>query len=181
MELLTAYNICLRAVNESPISDIETESYIVAQIEPLLDSKRQTILLKGFPFNTHTMTLTADDSDQIVIPATYLKIRFPAAHQERLTVYNGKVYDRTTQEYWSTDLTVEVVLDIAFAEIPEAYAQWIAREAAVEFEVQVHGLTAAYQFLKKQANQAMQTACNSEFVSIDTMSGFTSLRGAYGA
>lgn len=180
MELLTAYNICLRAVNEEAISDIQTESYLIAQLEPLLDSVRRRILLKGHPFNVHTVTLPAD-AGGVEIPAAYLTVRFAESLKHRLTIYNGKVYDRAENENWTDELTLDVVLDVPFAQIPEVYAEWIAREAAEEFEVQVHGLTAAYQHLHRQAMLAKQTALNSEFVSIDGMNGFVNIQGAYNA
>lgn len=178
MELLAAMNICLRAVNEEAVSDTQTESYLVAQLEPLLESVRRRILMKGHPFNIHTVTLAAD-ANGVQIPAAYLAVRWPESLKTRLSEFNGKVYDKAEQGYWTDSLTLDVVLDISFAQIPEVYAEWIAREAAVEFEVQVHGLTPAYHHLRTLANYAKQTALNSEFVSIDGMAGFVAIQGAF--
>lgn len=176
---LYVYNTCLRAVNYSPIDSIDTEDYLVAQLQPLVDSVRRRICLKGHPFNTHTTTLPAD-ANGVTVPDTYLIVRLPTNLAETLTIYNGRLYDRTTQQYHTAAIEVEVVLDIALYEMPQAYLEWLAKEAAAEFEVQVHGMTPAFQYLNRQYLFAKQTALNSEPVmALDTMSGFTAIKGAF--
>jgi hypothetical protein len=176
------YNIPLRAANCAPISDIHTENYLLAQLEPLVNAVKRRVLLSGYPFNTHTVTLTPDNEGEIAIPQTYLAIRFPSHLQERLTIYNGKVYDRTTQEYYSSSLEVQAVLDIALEQIPELYAEWIAREAAVEFVVQVNGTDGTFPFWQRQATLAKVAALNSEPIqALDAFSGFTQVRSAFGS
>ena len=176
---LYVYNTMLRAVHWSPISDPETEDYLVAQCQPTVESVRRRICLSGQPFNTHTTTLAAD-ANGVDVPDEYLAIRFPVDLQDRLTIFNGKVYDRTTQQNWTTALAVDVVLNIALTELPPLYLEWLAKEAAEEFAVQVNGMTAEVSYLHRQALLAKQAALNSEPVqALDAMVGFTAIRGAF--
>lgn len=177
--LLEAYNIVLRAANESPITTLETDTYTVALVEPVLDSVRRRILQEGWNFNSDCIQFTPDEEDQIVVPSTYFAVKFPDNLKERLTVRNGKVWDRSTQEYYSTAFKAEVRLDLAFCQLPPLAQQYIARLAACEFEEQVHGPSAAHALLTQRANKAKANLFNSEFCSFDGLIGFSVISGAY--
>jgi hypothetical protein len=177
---LRAFNIVLRAVNQSPITSLDDgDSYMAAQIEPLLDSVRVRVLDKASNYNVDCVEFTPDENGVIHCPGdSYRAIRFPVNLKDKLTIRNQKVWDRSTQTYFNEAFTAEVILDLPFCAIPPLWQEYIAREAAAEFAV-ASGQGEDYAMLLRMANRARATAYNSEFTSIDSMIGFEAIRGAF--
>lgn len=166
MDLLTAFNIILRAVNEEAIGDLETESYIVSQVEPVLESTRLEILEHGYQFNTDKQTLTADNDGVISVPSGTLRVLVPDSLRGRVIERGGKLWDRENSEHYAEDIEVWLVKDVQFEDLPELFARWIAYEAAVQFDLQVHQ-GALFAALRQQADKAKIAAANSEYVTFD--------------
>jgi hypothetical protein len=180
MTELESYNQILAYAGEEPISDLETASYTVNLISSQFPVIKRRILASGFSFNTDKMTLPVDGNGQVVVPSEVIKLRFQAGN-DRLTVRNGKVWNNETATYHNAEVIVLATKDIDFAQIPEAFQQWVTFEVAAEFRIRLNGVDQTAVYLKQQAVRAKATALNSEPANSGGMTGWGAVVAAYGA
>lgn len=179
MEKLEATNIVLRSVNEEAIGDLETEAYIVAQVDPLLESHRKRVLDAGpWQFNSDTQTLSANDDGKIVLPSGTREVLVPNSERSKLTWRGGFLWNRIDQTFHSEDIEVQIVLDTEFEDLSEKFATWVCRSAAVDFDAQVHN-GSLFGHLRDLEIDARQVAINSEVVMFESMFGWGEIDGAY--
>jgi hypothetical protein len=137
MQLLEAVNIVLRMNGLPPINRIEEEEPTSRRMLDFVVESRRAILSSGFRWNTNVMTLSVDDSGRVPINGSWLETRFNSSDlTTRLDEDDGKLYVWSVNEndwHGSSVTKAEIVFDVQsdnFATIPEAFARWIAVNAA---------------------------------------------------
>lgn len=158
MELLHAYNICMRAAGQSALSSVDDADPDAAEIAHSINEAKDDILGNGYPFNKDTVTLAVDGNSKV--PTTgYIRVIFPAGTPSYLTIRDGFVWDSNTQTFWSQAITnVRVVIDSNWGDIPQDFQYWIAYKAAVAYLVQLKGAVPELSYFMKKEKEAKSKA-----------------------
>lgn len=180
MNVLSAINICLAALGEELAASRDENDYYVGLCEGAIDRGRRRILLEGYHFNTDRKTFSPDINGEIELASDEFGIAFPKPLDATLTLRGGKVWDRQNRVFYGSEFEGLSCLDLSFENLPEVFAEWIAREAAVEIVMQVDGATAELSLARQMANRAEAAALNSEGYSMYSLSGFGRVVAAHG-
>lgn len=152
MTLLTGVNIALRAINEPPVSNV-SESPIAGEAEDLLEEIGDRIMASGpwwFQDATHILPISAGNAkpflpgEALVESTSNAELQLRCIDRGRLwfTKIEGTPTGVQTITGQSSDATRTggVLITLAvddhwdFDQIPDPFAQWIAREAGLELE-----------------------------------------------
>lgn len=132
MLLLDAINQMATSAAQSPVNAVGSPE--AARALNLLNREVKRVLTNGYPFNTNIVTLQVNTNGRVPLSRDYLKIRYPVSRPElswRDDANNRYVWDRDTNDWHDADVEdVEVVFTMDFELIPDAFAQWIAADAA---------------------------------------------------
>lgn len=138
---LEAVNVMLGVIGESPVSTIENTGLTeVSSARQILKETLRQLQAFEWDFNTeenYELALTVDG---------YLKppsntLRVDACDVSKNVVMRGdKLYDKTNHTYvFTQSLKVDLVLALAFDELPEAARRYIAVRAARRFQRRILG------------------------------------------
>lgn len=152
MTLLTGVNIALRAVNEPPVSNV-SESPIAEEAEDLLEEIGDRIMASGpwwFQDATHILPISGGNAkpflpaEALVESTSNAELQLRCIDRGRLwfTKIDGTPTGAQTITGQSSEATrtggVLVSLSVddhwSFDQLPDPFAQWVAREAGLELE-----------------------------------------------
>ena len=161
MTELEAINICLRAVGESPVTSVDSQNPYVIAASNIVDNERKNLLAEGWWFNTQRgLTLTPDRNKFIFVPINTLAID-TNDRKGAIAVRKDKLIDLYNNTFeFENSITLDLVEDLEFTDLPFSAARTIAYVAAVEmqraYEMEVNKLQSyeqqsrfAYMELKK--------------------------------
>ncbi|MGH7130334.1 MAG: hypothetical protein ACREJO_00095 [Phycisphaerales bacterium] len=177
MNRLDAKNQILAYCGEEPINDETSADYVNNKINVSFEPTRKEMLSHGFSFNTDEVTLSPDVNGQITVPGGTMKIRFPHGY-DFLTVREGKVWDNSRQQYWSSSVRCLITQDIEFEKLPDVFAHWVMVETALKVYHSLNGV--ANPLILDDRRRAKARALNSEPSNIDNVSGWGRIVAAYG-
>ena len=152
MNTITGVNIALRAVNEPAVANV-SESPLAEEAEDLLEEIGDRIMASGpwwFQDATHIVPISAGNSKPFTPGETIIEATSAAELQLRCidrgrlwftkvegTPTGGVLLTAQTSEATRTGgtlITLSVDDHWDFDQIPDPFAQWIAREAGLELE-----------------------------------------------
>lgn len=132
---LEAVNIMLAAIGADPVDTIDEANDVdVANATRLLDKVSKSVQIRGWDFNTYTLTVQPDlaNNNQITWDDTWLKW---SCDTTTIVKRNGKIFDFTNQTYQFTSaLTVTAMVALDFEDLPECFREFIAIKAAYDFQ-----------------------------------------------
>lgn len=180
MRLLDAINLVLRTNGQGPINQDSSDDQKAQMAKLALERTRREILAQRWQFNTHKITLTPDASDRVPLPRSYLSYRMPKdTYGQKLDPDDGLLYvwDIKENEWYAEKIEdVWISFDIEdFTAIPDAFAQWIAYQAASDFYHELNSQPSRY--LAAEAVRRRSIAINSTArSSIHTGTGWNHVR-----
>lgn len=131
---LEAVNAILASVGEAPVDAIDGEFVDASSAKSLLTQESRRVQTKGWTFNTELeMTLQPDEDGIIWLPDNTLRF----VYADNTIVQRGsKLYDRTNHtNVFTEDLTdVELIVGLAFDELPEALRLFLTLRAGRRFQ-----------------------------------------------
>lgn len=144
---LDAVNLALEAIGESPVSSLDNADLLESgQAHRLLTSESRAHQAKGWTYNTDIgATLLPQSDGTILLPANILGF-LPKAGR-KLTYRGGKVYDPLKQTFnIGQSVTADLILFLAFEDIPEAARMFVAIRAARKMQDKHLGDSQLHQF-----------------------------------
>lgn len=138
---ISAVNRMLRAINELPITVLDTGgASIAARAEEVLEERRLSILTRGWDQeNVHrAKQITPNGSGEFILDTSIIKIRGTGPNEHRsFTIRDTKVFD--LNRYTSTltgdaSLFIDAVYDVAFDQLSPTMKEFIASEATEVFQ-----------------------------------------------
>jgi hypothetical protein len=137
MNKLDAVNAVLRRVGVLPVPALDTNGPSAAgHAERFLDAADRSLQARGWHFNTRReVTLTRNVSNKIAVPASTFHIDTDGSSRGLdVTVVGGFLYDLANNtDVWAQNLVVTYVAQAAFADLPEAFADYVVTDAAFQF------------------------------------------------
>lgn len=132
MRELDAINLTLEALGESRVMDINTSNPSAGLARSALERNRRGLLSTGYWFNVVTREVTPTTDGLIKVPWNQLAV-YDAASTGKYGVRDGNLYDLVEQtQYFDGPVSIKVVIDLAFEDLPEHAAMWIANYTAAQ-------------------------------------------------
>lgn len=162
MDKLDVINGMLASMGQASINSLtESNSFRDTGLKRL-DLCQRRILSRGFWFNVEKRTLTPDQYGYIKVPMDLLELRNSKYAQVKYHRRGDKVYNHTEGTYIFTgDVTVEVVYNMDFDELPTLAADYIGAVAVQEFQTDYDGDETKMRRLNERKREAW-IAFNSE-------------------
>lgn len=134
MNELDAYNMMLATLGELPLESIDVDHGTLPAAVQQLKNTRRSVLGKGWWFNREVVTLTPDpDTGRITVPTDTLSI-IPTDQSLMLAQRGSQLYDPVNATYdIGEPVSVDVVTDLAFDDLPENAKTYIAAKAVEQF------------------------------------------------
>lgn len=131
---LDAVNAMLASIGESSVTDVDSSFEDAAIARDLLRRVSRAFQLKGWTFNTDKdATLAPNNTGEIVVPANTLKM-LPNGG-EGYVLRGLKVYDPATRtNIFTTSFSADLVLYLAWDDLPEAARVFLYTRAARQFQ-----------------------------------------------
>ena len=145
---LEAVNTILSAIGEAPVNDLSGGSLDVGNATRYLEEASREIQSMGLWFNTETQKIQPNADGEYTVPSSTLSA-VPTLDTKKHFVQRGlRLYNTTENKYdGNTDeLSVELVLELEFEEIPEEARSAIMAQAARKFTDRTVGATNLHQF-----------------------------------
>jgi hypothetical protein len=175
---LQAVNKILAAVNEAPVASLPATRRDAVLAEAVLDEVTREVLSRGWHFNTETITVTPNVSNEIPVQATWAKVDLNDPSYYRgdydIVVRDAKLYNTVTNSStFTTSMKVEVVLFQDFEKIPEAARRYIMVRAARIFQDTAAGAPNIHQFQERDEMMALldlrdQEATDADYTVFDS-------------
>ena len=129
---LSAVNIILSNVGQSPITSLDSANPLSALAEQILDEVSHAFQSEGWAFNTEQdYPFTPDSNKNISIPSNILSLDMVETAPFETVIRNGKLYDKRKHTFdFEETVYLKVVWYFDFVELPEVCKQYIAVRAA---------------------------------------------------
>lgn len=138
MTELEAVNMCLAAIGESPVNNIQNTGLAdVAQARAKLTEFSRTIQGTGWAFNTEKeFPLARSQDGTIALPANTLTVSIDRRISDKQVAQRGlRLYDKQNHTYtFSEDVKATIVFYLDWEELPQTARQYIAICAARSFQ-----------------------------------------------
>lgn len=139
MNKLAAVNLILRAAGFLPVPALDTDGgSIAAEAERTLDERELEIQQMAWNYNHRfNITLSPDDAGHITMPTGCLWIdAYGSSSGWKVTALGEKLYDQDADtDVFTSDIIVEYRLRYEWGCIPLHVRQYIAADAAAEFNL----------------------------------------------
>lgn len=150
MRELDAVNVTLEALGESRIVDLNTSNPSAGLARSALERKRTAALATGWWFNTVYKTATPATSGMINVP--WAQLALYGLDGTKYGERDGVLYDLVEQtKIFTESVSLKVIIDIEFQDLPEYMAQWLAYSTAAEVYMNDLGSDSNYQGLEQRA------------------------------
>lgn len=131
MELLKAVNLILPALGEHPVTRIDVKHPTLAVILPVINSKLDMTLMRGWWFNEFKHTLYPDSEKGIALPDDTLAF-IPDEGFEG-SVRGTRLFNKRTLDFmWDHPVPGTLQLRLPFDELPESVATLVFYDALVQ-------------------------------------------------
>ena len=149
----------LAAAGEQPVSTlINNEINDTDTAQQVLNEVIIETLLDGWGFNTVVKTLTPDTSGNIAVSPNYLRVDGSGMDARRgLRVQSNNLYDLDEDtNVFTKGVVVTVVQNMDFDDLPQAFAFFVARQAAAVYYEDNGGDSQIIQLLERRALRAWE-------------------------
>lgn len=140
---LDAINTCLGVIGETPVASVDLSLPDVAFAKKILDAANRDVQTIGLNSNSDDHFKLTPTSTKFVIPITpYPVLRIDAWNPWRNIVKRGaNLYDKdnNTDVFTETELYVDIVWMLPFADLPVTTRVYITMRAAKQFHNRVMG------------------------------------------
>jgi len=149
----------LGVIGEAPVNSVNTSGLADANAAyNILCFCSREVQLVGWHWNTElNFPLTPDQDGYLQLPANTLKVDTDGAYENLDLIQRGtRLYDRVNHTYtFDSPVTVEIVLCLAFDDLPEAARSYIVIRAARQFQERTVGSEVLDGFTMRDEMQAM--------------------------
>jgi len=138
-----AINEILLALNELPLdsSDVIDDLPTAILISKEIDIAKKKVLNYGWKFNELTISFAPNNENNIVIPDTFLTATGTADNPE-VIIRDWKAYNKETNSFiFTSSITLEVIDDVAFDDLPFAIANLVVQTASLKSYIDIVGNT----------------------------------------
>lgn len=140
---LEAVNVCLANIGESPVSAITGNTTVDAALaRDLVRQVTREVQAHGFYWNTEIgYKLIPNAKGNLVLPANILSIDSVGEDKGKDVVARGRLlYNRVDHSYsFESNVKVDMVVALAFEELPEICRRYIAIRSARIYQERVMG------------------------------------------
>lgn len=145
---LEAVNTILSAIGEAPVNELTGGSLDVGNALRYLEEASRSVQSMGLWFNTETQKIAPNSGGEYVVPSSTLSAVPTLATKKQFVQRGLRLYNTTDNKYnGNTDeLSVELVLELEFEEIPEEARSAIQAAAARKFADRTIGTANIHQF-----------------------------------
>lgn len=156
---LAAVNTIISNIGQAPVTNLESGNPLVEMAEQILDEVTRAVLAEGWEFNTERhYPFTPDSSNKIIIPDNVLSLDTKSGSAKQTVIRNGKLYDRVKHSYSFTEsIDLDVTWLFDFADLPEAFKNYITIRAANVFAGRSVGSQEAVTFGQREETIARAT------------------------
>lgn len=159
MELLKAVNLILPAMGEHPVTRVDVRHPTLAVILPVLDSKLDSTLMRGWWFNEFKTTLYPDSEGGIAMPTDTLAFLPDEGYEG--AVRGSRLFNKSTLDFlWDKPVPGVIQLRLPFEELPESVATYVFYHALVQIYLVDIGLESVVGEWKLIATEAEYLATN---------------------
>lgn len=169
MTKLEAVNIMLQGIQETAIQSLDSGLVDAATAERILDDTTSDILEKGWTVNTERELIIVQNVDgKIAVPANWLRIDTSGASEHldlvpRMDGSDLRLWDKKEQTFViGENVTVHIVYDLDFEELPRAYQTYITYCATEKFQKAILGSIVLDKFAKEQKADAWAAMLDAE-------------------
>jgi len=162
---LQAVNTMLTAIGQAPITGLDQANPEIATATLILSTVQSEVLGEGWNFNSEKgYKLLADGSGNLVVPPGILNLSVNQEDSQfrvRAVQRSGKLYDTLTHSFnWGagTTISLDVVWDYLFEDIPVVFQNYIVQRAARVFAGRTLGSDKLVVF-NSQDEQILRAAC----------------------
>lgn len=163
---LEAVNIMLATIGEAPVSSLEVSGLTdVAIAKQVLSEVSRAVQTKGWHFNSEVEYPLVPNSDGFIVPPTNtLRVDTNKFYCDYDVVQRGnRLYDRGNRTYvFPETLKVDLILLLAFEEIPEAVRYYITIRAARLFQRRILGAEYTERYTEADEMAALVTMQEAE-------------------
>jgi hypothetical protein len=135
--ILDAVNEILASIGEPPAEALDTGGTSeIAEAEDYLNRESRLIQAEGWYVNSLWEKVYEPDGDDLIALPNVLKLTAAGTdHWRRLSNRNGQLYDldEKTNEF-AADVTLDVVVLLAFADLPQHLRNYIVKSASLKFQ-----------------------------------------------
>ena len=149
---LSAVNIILSNVGQSPITSLDSANPLSALAEQILDEVSHAFQSEGWAFNTEQdYPFTPDSNKNISIPSNILSLDMLETAPFETVIRNGKLYDKRKHTFdFEETVYLKVVWYFDFVELPEVCKQYIAVRAANLFANRAVGSSEVVKYSERE-------------------------------
>lgn len=159
VDLLTAVNLILPALGEHPVTRVDVKHPTLAVLLPVIQSKIDTTLMRGWWFNEFRYDLHPDIEGEIAIPVDALA--YIPDQQFNGVVRRGRLFNAETLTYkWPGTVSGVIQIRMTFEELPESVANFVFYGALVQVYLVDVGLENVVGEWKQIAKEAEYLATN---------------------
>lgn len=154
MQTLTVVNLMLGTMGEKPLASLTDPHPMLSAALGKLDEFNRSIQSEGWWFNMEELTIEPSLIDQaIYLPNDCMEIRVA---ERNYTMRGNRVYnlDGGTYEF-DAPLTLELIREVPFEDVPEVAATYISKVAILSFQTDYDGDTAKARLLSDQIRTAL--------------------------
>jgi hypothetical protein len=155
----------LTAIGQAPITGLDQANPEIATATLILSTVQSEVLGEGWNFNSEKgYKLLADGSGNLVVPPGILNLSVNQEDSQfrvRAVQRSGKLYDTLTHSFnWGagTTISLDVVWDYLFEDIPVVFQNYIVQRAARVFAGRTLGSDKLVVF-NSQDEQILRAAC----------------------
>jgi hypothetical protein len=141
---LSAVNSMLSTIGEAPVNSLSSGLVDAETAETVLNEVSRDVQSLGWNFNSEpNYTVAADTKGNVVLPRQIMRADSTAKYRSSKNEYvqrGNKMYDKVNHTYKiSKSLTLDVVVLLAFNELPEVARRFITIKASRLFQERVVG------------------------------------------
>ena len=164
---LDAVNSILIGIGEAPVNTLGSGLQEAEIAEVILDNVSREVQSRGWTFNTDIRkTLTKDESGYINLPSNCINIDTTTLLRDYDTdvVERGRrLYDRITNSFvFTKDIVTDIVLLLAFDELPEVARRYITLRASRKYQENILGSQTLSQLQADEEQNAYLVLLQSE-------------------
>ena len=174
---LSAVNVLLSAIGESPVSSLEGEASEAAAAQNTLTEISLAVQSKGWPWNRdYGLTISPDSTGRCPLPDNALRIAkaYAGNHSGSLVERGRFVYDNRRSSYlFDEPVMLDIISKLAFEEMPEAARRYITIRAAQQFQGRIQTSLSVDRIVESEVVDALKVLGEEE----DEAEGHNSIRG----
>lgn len=149
---LEAINIMLSSIGESPVNSLSSGLVDAEMAETILNATSREVQSRGWKFNTErNFKILPTPEGEILLPSNTLRadIMQPTTDLD-LVQRGGRMYNLKTHSFKvKTSVELELVLFLAFEDLPEAARHYITIKAARVFQDRAVGSDTLHGFQER--------------------------------